>query len=112
MSTARILVVMAAVVGLVGCGNATGDGTTVDRFTPGAQQPQSFHPDSPELAKHDSAAEQEASSTQSTEIIQGPVLDNDTGIGGGNISCSSRDGKKDCYCSNGCCRDETSCRCC
>jgi hypothetical protein len=27
------------------------------------------------------------------------------------ISCSSRDGNKDCFCEGSCCRDETSCNC-
>ena len=28
------------------------------------------------------------------------------------ISCSSRDGEWDCFCPEGCCRNETSCKCC
>lgn len=28
------------------------------------------------------------------------------------VSCSSRDGSMDCYCTNGCCRTEHTCTCC
>ncbi len=28
------------------------------------------------------------------------------------ISCSSRDGEEDCFCPEGCCRNQTSCHCC
>ncbi len=31
--------------------------------------------------------------------------------GGGGVSCSSRDGNKDCFCTGSCCRDETTCWC-
>lgn len=33
------------------------------------------------------------------------------GGGSGGISCSSRDGKKDCFCTGSCCRTETTCSC-
>jgi hypothetical protein len=104
----RIAVVLLAVAGLAGCGT-TGldDGTTVERFVPGSNEVQRFEPGSPELEQYMSSPSQSvAPSNVSQQFVDEIEVDGD------GRSCSSRDGKEDCFCTGGCCRTETSCRCC
>lgn len=107
MSIGRTLLLSVAFAVMVGCGNASlNDGTPIDRFVAGEDAAETFAPDSPEGEELLSMAANpsvDASGDSASARPPPPPPGR---------SCSSGNGTQDCYCTAGCCRNETSCWCC
>lgn len=99
----KVVLAVVLISGLVGCGGASASGEELgmDRFTAGSKVMERFAPggESVELIE------------LSPEELMSHAPPEDANSVQEMISCSSRNGEKDCYCTGSCCRTETTCSC-
>jgi hypothetical protein len=89
--------------------------STIERSEVNSDVVQIYTPGASEVVLYNSATERASKTPASADMLSvfNRVVSEVAGVGAGSgISCSSRDGAKDCFCPSGCCRDESSCHCC
>ena len=82
------------------------DSNLVEMYTPGVHEVGLFDPATGQIQTAPADPETANRLFSSAGSIDGNDL-----IDEGDHSCSSRDGKQDCFCDGSCCRDQTTCWC-
>lgn len=88
--------------------------STIERFTPNSDVVELYTPGAQEIIRYNQTSNQISSVPADPELVEqfNQIISNVTGPNLVPVSCSSRDGTQDCFCSSGCCRTQTQCNCC